>query len=94
MVSTYISKMYYVCQTLYQPTSRKRAIRNDLEEFPANIYSITDFFKHTIERSLRISERPTGESCKELRVKFPMLPWSRMIEVRMDVSIVGSQMCS
>jgi hypothetical protein len=64
-------------QTLYETTSRKRVVWNEVKEIFASVDCSTDAIKNAIKPILWVIVSPTGNVIEELLVKIPSVPWAQ-----------------
>jgi hypothetical protein len=64
-------------QTLYETTSRERAVWNEVKEVFAGVDCGADVIKNAIKPVLWVIVSPTGNVIKEFSVKIPSVPWAQ-----------------
>jgi hypothetical protein len=73
------AKMYradfdQLTQSLYETTSRERAVWNEVKKVCAIVDCDTDVIKNTIEPALWVIVCPASKVIKEFPIKIPSLP--------------------
>jgi hypothetical protein len=64
-------------QTLYETTSGKRVVWNEVKEAFASIDRSTDAIKNAIKPVIWVIVSPTGNVIEELSVEIPSVPWAQ-----------------